>query len=228
MGIFAIGQKPSGAKDPYGLRRAALGVLRILIETPIDLDLEKLLMQAAESLTGQIDATSQVPEVFDYIMERLKAYYTDQSIPADSVDAVLARRITRPADFNQRVRAVTEFRKLPEAESLAAANKRIRNILKKTDEVIPINVDLSLLQDQAEKSLATKIALLEPQVRPLFSAGNYTQGLLLLAGLRETVDLFFDQVMVMVDDENIRLNRLALLSQLENLFLSVADISRLQ
>ncbi len=228
LGIFAIGQKPSGAKDPYGLRRAALGVLRILIETPIDLDLEQLLQQAAEALSVQIDVSSQIPEVFDYIMERLKAYYTDQSIPADSVDAVLAQRITRPADFNQRVRAVTEFRKLPEAESLAAANKRIHNILKKTDETIPACVDSNLLSEQAEKSLATKIASLEPRVRPLFAAAKYTEGLLLLAGLRDPVDTFFDQVMVMVDDQTIRLNRLALLSQLEKLFLSVADLSRLQ
>jgi glycyl-tRNA synthetase beta chain len=228
VGIFAIGLKPSGAKDPYGLRRAALGVLRILIETPLDLDLEKLLQQAAEGLSGQIDAIGITPEVFDYIMERLKAYYTEQSIPPDSVDAVMARRPTRPADFNQRVLAVSEFRKLSEAESLAAANKRIRNILKKADEPIPDTVDPSRLQDPAEKSLHDKITEMAGEVKPIFAVGDYTKGLQLLAGLKEPVDQFFDQVMVMTDDSEIRANRLALLSQLENLFLSVADLSRLQ
>jgi glycyl-tRNA synthetase beta chain len=228
VGIFAIGQRPTGAKDPYGLRRAALGVLRILIETPLDLDLEQLLQQAAEGLAGQVDAMQKIPEVFDYIMERLKAYYSEQSIPSDSIDAVLARRPTRPADFNQRVRAVTEFRKLPAAESLAAANKRIRNILRKTDEAIPDSVDFSKLTDQAETTLANHLKILDQQVTPLFSSGDYADGLRQLASLKEPVDRFFDQVMVMVDDRSIRTNRLALLGQLEDLFLRVADLSRLQ
>ncbi len=228
MGIFAIGQKPTGAKDPYGLRRAALGVLRILIETPLDLDLELLLKQAADGLSGQIDASSQVDEVFNYMMERLKAYYTDQSIPADSIDAIMARHPTRPSYFDRRVRAVSEFRKLPEAGSLAAANKRIRNILKKTHEAIPAQVDSDLLMEEAEKALAMAVAEYSPMVAPLFAKGSYTEGLQLLAGLSETVDLFFDQVMVMTDNQALRHNRLALLNQLENLFLSVADLSRLQ
>lgn len=228
MGIFAIGQKPTGAKDPYGLRRAALGVLRILIETPLDLDLELLLKQAADGLSGQVDASSQVDGVFNYMMERLKAYYTDQSIPADSIDAIMARHPTRPSDFDRRVRAISEFRKLPEAGSLAAANKRIRNILKKTHEAIPAQVDNDLLVEEAEKALALAVAEYSPRVAPLFAKGSYTEGLQMLAGLRETVDLFFDQVMVMTDDQALRHNRLALLNQLENLFLSVADLSRLQ
>ncbi len=228
LGIFAIGQRPTGAKDPYGLRRAALGVLRIMIETPVDLDLEELLKQAADGLQNKVKATPYIEEAFDYMMERLKAYYTDQSIPADSVDAVLARRPTRPADFNQRVLAVTEFRKMPEAQSLSAANKRIRNILRKTDESIPDQFDNNLLEQDAEKALAQSLVELGPQVRPMFEQGLYTQGLQLLAGLRTPVDDFFDQVMVMVDDKSLRQNRLALLTHLENLFLSVADLSRLQ
>ena len=228
MGIFAIGLKPTGAKDPYGLRRAALGVLRILIETPLDLDLEQLLNIAADGLASEIEAKPLIPEVFDYIMERLKAYYTEQSIPADSVDAVMARRPTRPADFNQRVHAVSEFRKLAEAESLAAANKRIRNILKKAEQTIPESVDPTQLTDPAEKALSDKIHEMSIKVKPLFAASDYTQGLQLLASLRDPVDQFFDQVMVMAEDPALRSNRLALLSQLENLFLSVADISRLQ
>jgi glycyl-tRNA synthetase beta chain len=228
MGIFSIGQRPTGAKDPYGLRRAALGVLRVIIETPLDLDLESLLNQAAEALSSQVKAASHVDEVFDYMMERLKAYYTDQGFPPDTIDAVLARRPTRPADLNQRVRAVSEFRKLAEAESLAAANKRIRNILKKSNEVIPAQIDSSMLQEAAEQALAKQLEDLAPKVTPLFQAGEYTQGMQLLAGLRESVDAFFDQVMVMADDQALRLNRLALLAQMESLFLSVADLSRLQ
>ncbi|MEN8177210.1 MAG: glycine--tRNA ligase subunit beta [Pseudomonadota bacterium] len=229
VGIFAIGLRPTGAKDPYGLRRAALGVLRIMIETPLDIDLGMLLEHAADSLKGEINADDQcIGDVFDYMMERLKAYYTDQSIPADSVDAVIARKPTRPADFNQRVLAVTEFRKLPEAESLSAANKRIRNILRKTDEVIPDQFKQDLLEEDAEKALATSLLELGPKVNPLFESGQYTQGMQLLAGLRVTVDDFFDQVMVMVEDTSLRQNRLALLTHLENLFLSVADFSRLQ
>jgi len=228
VGIFAIGLKPSGAKDPYGLRRAALGVLRILIETPLDLDLAWLLEQAAAGLSSQIEASQVIYEVFDYIMERLKAYYSEQSIPADSVDAVMARRPTRPADFNQRVFAVSEFRKLTEAESLAAANKRIRNILRKSNEPIPETIDSTRLEESAETILYEKITKMAAKVQPLFDAGDYTQGLQLLAGLREPVDQFFDQVMVMTENTDTRTNRLALLSQLENLFLSVADLSRLQ
>jgi glycyl-tRNA synthetase beta chain len=228
MGIFAIGLKPSGAKDPYGLRRAALGVLRILIETPLDLDLEQLLKQAAEGLSGQVDASPFISEVFDYIMERLKAYYSELSIPADSVDAVMARRPTRPADFDQRVLAVSDFRKLAAAESLAAANKRIRNILKKTDQAIPDTVDPAIFQDPAETLLFDKITGMSTEVQPMFVAGDYARGLQLLSGLKEPIDQFFDQVMVMAEDPKIRANRLALLSQMENLFLSVADLSRLQ
>jgi glycyl-tRNA synthetase beta chain len=228
MGIFAIGLKPSGAKDPYGLRRAALGVLRILIETPLDLDLEGLLAQAAAGLSGQVDASPIIPEVFDYIMERLKAYYHERSFPADSVDAVLARRPTRPADFDQRVHAVSEFRKLAAAQSLAAANKRIRNILKKSDQAIADAVEPTKLQDPAEKYLFTKIREMGSKVQPMFDASEYTDGLQLLADLKDPVDQFFDEVMVMTDDPAIRANRLALLSEMENLFLSVADLSRLQ
>ncbi len=228
IGIFAIGQRPTGAKDPYGLRRAALGTLRIMIEAPLDLDLEELLKDAAEGLQQEIDAAPYVDEVFDYMMERLKAYYTDQSIPADSVDAVLARRPTRPADFNQRVLAVTEFRKMSEAQSLSAANKRIRNILRKTDEIVPDQWDQNRLEHDAEKALAASLQELGPKVSPLFEEGRYTKGLQILAGLREPVDEFFDQVMVMAEDTSLRQNRLALLTHLENLFLSVADLSRLQ
>lgn len=227
-GIFAIGQKPSGAKDPYGLRRAALAVLRIMIESPLDLDLQELIHQAGQGLSVQVDTKTHLPEVFDYIMARLKAYYSDQSIPNDSVDAVLSLRLTRPADFDKRVRAVTAFRTLSEAESLAAANKRIRNILKKCEDPIPDDIDEFKFIDPEEKSLASAVSMLESQVIPMFKSGKYKDGLQLLANLREPIDLFFDNVMVMTEDQSIRQNRLALLVKLDNLFLTVADLSKLQ
>ena len=228
VGIFAIGQKPTGVKDPFGLRRAALGVLRIIIETPLNLDLEAMLNQAADALCDKVDAKPAVNEVFDYMMDRLKAYYTDRGITADVIDAVLACRPTRPADFDLRVKAVTEFRKLPEAETLSAANKRIRNILRKSEEKYPDKPDSALLAEESEKALFNKLAELTPEVEPLFAAGNYTQALKLLAALRESVDGFFDNVMVNCDDTNLRHNRLALLNTLSSQFLSTADLSKLQ
>jgi glycyl-tRNA synthetase beta chain len=228
VGIFAIGQRPTGVKDPFGLRRAALGVLRILIETPLDLDLEAMLQLAADGLADRVASDSAVGEVFDYMMDRLRAYYTDRGITPDVIDAVLACRPTRPADFDQRVKAVTEFRKLPEAESLSAANKRIRNILRKSDEEYPRQPDASIFEEEAERQLHGKVMELAPLVEPMFAAGDYTQALKLLAALRETVDGFFDQVMVNCEDDAQRRNRLALLNSLAAMFLSAADLSRLQ
>ncbi len=228
VGIFAIGQRPTGVKDPFGLRRAALGVLRILIETTLDLDLEAMLKLAADGLADKVDADAAVGEVFDYMMDRLKAYYADRGISADVIDAVLACRPTRPADFDLRVKAVTEFRKLPEAEGLSAANKRIRNILKKSDEEYPAQPDAAIFEEEAEKELFHKVAELTPVVGPLFAQGDYTQALKLLAALRESVDGFFDKVMVNCEDAGQRRNRLALLHTLSDLFLSAADLSRLQ
>lgn len=228
VGIFAIGQRPTGEKDPFGLRRAALGVLRIMIETPLQLDLESLLKTAAVGLSDKVPAEEATSEVFDYMMERLRAYYADRDIPGDVVDAVLASRPTRPSDFDQRVRAVTAFQRLPEAESLAAANKRIRNILRKAEDTYPQGPDIALLQEASEKALAAQIGELAPEVEPLFAQGQYAEALQKLSRLRGPVDTFFDDVMVMCEDETLRKNRLALLSSLSGLFLQVADISRLQ
>jgi len=228
VGIFAMGQKPTGEKDPFGLRRAALGVLRILIETPLQLDLEILLKKTAEGLSDKLDANTTVPEVFEYMMERLRAYYADHNISADTVDAVLVHRPTQPYDFDLRVRAVATFRELPEAKSLAAANKRIHNILRKADEKFPDKADIALLTEPSERELAKQISNLKPQVEPLFEQGLYTEALQKLAGLRMSVDTFFDDVMVMCEDDCLRKNRLALLASLRGLFLHTADLSRLQ
>ena len=228
VGIFATGQQPTGVKDPFALRRAALGVIRICIEQQLDLDLETLLNAAADALEHKIDARSAVNDVFGYIMDRLLGYYQDKGVDIDLIDAVLATRPTRLLDLDRRIKACQAFRSLPEASSLAAANKRISNILKKTDEVIPEQVDISQLVDNAEKKLATVLNDLNTEVVPLMEAGDYTPALTRLAALRESVDAFFDEVMVMVDDDALRANRLALLRNLSSLFLRVADLSRLQ
>ena len=228
VGTFAIGQIPSGDKDPYALRRAALGVLRIMIECGLDLDLNDVLAQSAQAYPASLAAGNVVEQVFDFMMERLRAYYLESGTPPDVFDAVLAQRPTRPFDFEMRIRAVSAFRAMPEAQSLAAANKRIRNILKQVEEDIPAEVAADQLVEPAEQTLYRQLASLSEQVTPLFDAGEYTPALQRLAGLREAVDGFFDKVMVMTDDEKLRRNRLALLTRLNGLFLRAADFSRLQ
>lgn len=227
MGIFAIGMKPTGSKDPFSLRRAALGLLRIIIEGNLNLDLKAMLTQAAKGLSDKVDATPAIEDTFAFIMERLKAYYQDQGISSDTVNAVASLNPSHPLDFDQRVKAVAEFAKMAESESLAAANKRISNILKKVDTDIPMQVDESLLNETQEKTLYDAVSTQQKIVQPLFANGDYSTALTSLAILREDVDNFFDNIMVMDDNEALKNNRLALLSQLRNLFLEVADLSRL-
>ena len=305
-GIFGLGQAPSGDKDPYALRRAALGVLRIIIEAGLDLDLDEMIEaafegyagQAAEASGGQAEtgagaaapAGGPAPDTQDsaarkdrsggtalpaamhlpdaaadlrrFMMERLRGYFADRSIPADVFNAVLAKQPARPLDFAHRVRAVEAFRALPEAASLAAANKRIRNILRQAEQAgidippvgpplsrggagsagifgiaagsaagvgdFPSDADSSLLREDAERSLAARLAEIEPQARGMLDAGEYTAALACLAGLRDGVDAFFDTVKVMDDDETLRGNRLALLARIGALFMETADISLLQ
>jgi len=228
LGIFAIGQKPTGEKDPFALRRAALGSLRILIECNLDLDLKTVLAYAAKAYTDQVEGEKAIEDVINFMLERLKVYYTSQSISVDVYDAVIALRPTRPLDFDKRVHAVNEFRKLDEAESLAAANKRIGNILKKVDGKLPTLVDINLLQEAAETSLNDLLQKMSELVNPKLDAGHYSEALQELAGMRDTIDAFFDQVMVMADDESLKNNRIALLNQLHSLFIKAADLSRLQ
>ena len=229
VGIFAISQEPSGDKDPYALRRAALGTLRIIIESKLklDLDLYQLLITAMANLPNTLKKDSTAPQVFNFMMERLRGYYHEQGIRPDVFEAVLANRPTRPSDFNQRIHAVSAFRALPEAESLAAANKRIRNILNKTSETIPSTVNETLLSEPAEHDLFKKVTELHKEVIVRFENRNYEGAMKLLASLREPVDTFFDKIMVMADDAALRANRLALLKQLGDLMNHVADISKL-
>ncbi len=228
VGIFGIGQPPSGDKDPFALRRAAVGVLRILVEGGLPLDLTWALAEARGGYDGRISAPDVEEQVFTFMLERLRAWYQEEGVRPDVFEAVLATRPVRPLDFHHRIHAVAAFRELPEAESLAAANKRVHNILKKTEEAIPAAVDAGRLVESAERELADQVAAQREAVRPLLDNGDYTEALRRLAGLRAVVDAFFDQVLVMAEDPAVRANRLALLSGLRGLFLEVADISRLQ
>jgi len=230
-GIFAIGMKPTGSKDPFSLRRAALGVLRIMIEGKLDLNLKHLLEMAHAEVIKALDdntITNNMDETFAYIMERLRAYYQDQGITPDIVDAVASLKPSHPLDFDQRVKAVAQFKHLEAAESLAAANKRISNILKKVTTPIADQVNEALFIEPQEKALYQAVLVQQERVKPLFESGDYASALNSLAALRNDVDTFFDGVMVMADDEQLKNNRLALLKQLRNLFLDIADLSRLQ
>ena len=222
LGIFAIGKAPTGAKDPFALRRAAIGLLRIIIECELDIDLAKLLEHAAPAFPESVNAGGSVADVLSFLQERLKRYYLDEGIDNDTLSAVLAVAGTRPLDFHQRLQAVTAFRSLAAAEGLAAANKRIANILKKNNINAGNVIDLSLLHEEAETRLAEKLEEHRQKLEPLLNNRDYQASLSLLAGLRESVDDFFDQVMVMCDDEKIRQNRLALLQNLNKLFLEIS------
>lgn len=229
VGIFGIGQLPTGSKDPFALRRASLGVLRIIVERGLDLDLRQLLETARTAYTVDFAKKDElVDTVLAYMIERFRAWYEEENISAEVFLAVSAKNLSRPLDINQRVQAVHRFSQLPEASALASANKRVSNILAKqgAGSELPAVQD-NLLSEPAEQELARQVAAQQKIVQPLFAARKYREGLEQLAGLRAAVDAFFDSVMVMTDDEAVRNNRLALLSQLRNLFLEVADISLL-
>ncbi|WP_058553908.1 glycine--tRNA ligase subunit beta [Thiohalocapsa sp. ML1] len=229
IGIFAIGERPSGVKDPYGLRRAAIGVLRILIETPLPLDLRKLISDAAADLPETLGASEAVDDTYAYIVERLRGYYADQGINASVVDAVLAVEPAAPSDIDKRVRAVAGFAELEAAAALAAANKRIANIFKKAEVAAqPGDIDPTLFEFPAEQALAATLAAVRRRVVPLLEKADYAAALNELALLRGDVDAYFDAVLVMDKDPRVRRNRLALLSQIGSLFASIADISKLR
>jgi glycyl-tRNA synthetase beta chain len=229
LGIFAAGEKPTGDKDPFGLRRAALGALRIMKEHYLDLRLDELLARGIEefgqSLDSAIEPATLQAEVRAFLLERLKGLYTEQGIPVESFQAVVGTDFGGIADFDRRLHAVIQFGHFPEAASLAAANKRIRNILRKADSQIPGTVDAALFRQEEEKRLNRQITDMTSRVLPLLEQGDYEGTLRALAELRGPVDDFFDQVMVMDDDLAVRGNRLALLNSLGNLFLEVADVS---
>ena len=226
-GIFGIGQAPKGSADPFALRRAALGALRIIVEKNLPLDLEDLVKKSTALFGDKLTNQNVVTDVVDFMLGRFRAWYQDEGIAVDVIQAVLARRPTRPADFDARVRAVSHFRTLDSAEALAAANKRVSNILAKADAAIG-EINLTACVEPAEKALAEAVLALRAEVQPLIAQGDYTAVLDKLANLRAPVDSFFDNVMVNAEDPALRQNRLAILNTLQGLFLQVADISVLQ
>ncbi|WP_443090897.1 glycine--tRNA ligase subunit beta [Basfia succiniciproducens] len=227
-GIFGIGQAPKGSADPFALRRAALGALRIIVEKNLPLDLAEIVKKSTALFANRLTNQNVVDDVVDFMLGRFRAWYQDEGIAVDVIQAVLARRPTKPADFDARVRAVSHFRTLDSAEALAAANKRVSNILAKIEGEISSKIDRTLLLEPEEKALAEQVLALQSELAPLFAKGEYQPALDRLAGLREVIDNFFDKVMVNAEDEKLRQNRQAILNTLRNLFLQVADISLLQ
>jgi len=225
-GIFGIGQKPSGTKDPFALRRAAIGVFRIVLERKLDLDLAELIGQAVA--LQPVKAADTAGEVLAYLQERMRAHYLEAGYPAESFDAVLATLTTRPLDFDSRMQALAAFRERPEAESLAAANKRIANILRKSEAAdVPQTVDASRLLVPAEKNLHEAVDAVAAKVTADIGSRRYDAALASLAGLRPAIDAFFNDVMVNDPDPALRANRLALVSRVRGLFAGVADFSKL-
>ena len=227
VGIFGIGQLPKGDKDPFALRRAAIGVLRIVTELSLPLDLETLVSKAIDVYGDKLTNDETQSQVVDFVLGRFTALLQDQAIAIDVIQAVAARRPTKPADYLARVHAVDKFRALEEAEALAAANKRVANILAKQNVEVTdtVNIDESLLAEEAEKALYVELKAAQKEVDIAVPSQDYTRILTALATLRNVIDNFFDNVMVMADDEAVKNNRLALLSLLRQLFLTTADIS---
>ena len=229
-GVFSIGKKPTGNRDPFGLRRAALGIIRILIEGGMDVELKELIAKAVDRQPkGKIDKDTLVEELASFIGDRLRRYFLDRDaeLATETFDAVMARQPASLVDFELRLQAVQAFLELDEAQSLAAANKRIANILRQAEVTETSDIDEKLLEPGAERLLYDALVSAEATVRPLLDERDYTRSLQELAALRQPVDTFFDDVMVMADDDAVRTNRLALLAGLRTLFLDVADISRL-
>ena len=225
VGIFGIGQTPKGDKDPFALRRASIGVLRIIVEKSLPLDLNDLVEASIATFGDKIKVDNLQTKVVDFILARFKAWYAEQGIATGVVQAVAANRPTRPADFAARVEAVKSFNTLESAEALAAANKRVANILAKNVFKEELSFNKALLEEPAEIALANSLESVEARIQPMLDQSDYTSALVVLAELRQPIDEFFENVMVMADDESIKRNRLTLLSRLRGLFLCCADIS---
>ncbi|MGP1959860.1 MAG: glycine--tRNA ligase subunit beta [Arsenophonus sp. NC-TX2-MAG3] len=228
VGIFGIGQPPKSSKDPFALRRAALGVLRIIVEKGYDLDLLELTQQAVELYGNKLTNKNVVDDVVKFMLGRFRAWYQEQGYRIDTIQAVLACSPTKPIDIVARIKAVTHFQTLAAAKALTAANKRVSNILNISDDILNKNVSMTVLKSPEEITLAVHLIRLQHKLIPLFADRKYQSVLIELASLHEVIDAFFDNVMVMDADQIVRINRLTLLSQLRNLFLQVADISLLQ
>lgn len=225
VGIFGIGQTPKGDKDPFALRRASIGVLRIIVDKSLPLDLVDLVDASIATFGDKINSENLQVKVVDFILARFKAWYAEQGIASGVVQAVAVNRPTRPADFAARVEAVKSFKTLESSDALAAANKRVANILSKNVYNEKLIFNKALLIEPAEIALADSLESVEVRIQPMLSQSDYTNALVALAELRQPIDEFFDNVMVMADDESVKRNRLTLLSRLRSLFLCCADIS---
>ncbi|NVZ73036.1 glycine--tRNA ligase subunit beta [Pseudomonas costantinii] len=225
VGIFGIGMLPTGSKDPYALRRAALGVLRILIDKKLDLDLTQAVVFAVGQFGGKVKQAGLAEQVLEFVFDRLRARYEDEGVDVSVYLSVRALQPGSALDFDQRVQAVQAFRKLPEADALAAVNKRVSNLLSKADNLGNAKVDPGLFADAKEFSLNSAIAKAENAVKPLLAERNYAEALACLASLREPVDAFFEAVMINAEDAGVRKNRYAMLARLRGLFIDIADIS---
>ncbi|OUL56303.1 glycine--tRNA ligase subunit beta [Pseudoalteromonas ulvae] len=228
VGIFGIGQAPKGDKDPFALRRAAIGALRIMVEKELSLDVNDIIAKAISLFGDKLSNDKVAEDVFEFLLGRFRSWYQDQGIEVDIIQAVLARRPSQPVDFDRRVKAVSHFRSLEQASALAAANKRVANILAKNDFTAADSINESLLIEDAEKALAAEVKRYQQELTEAIASGDYQAVLVSLADIREPVDVFFDNVMVMAEDEAVKQNRFTLLSELRSLFLQVADISVLQ
>ena len=227
VGIFGIGQLPKGDKDPFALRRAAIGVLRTIVDNNLELDLSDLISDAAEALTGKLTNDDMYENVMSFVLGRFNAIYQDAGIDTDVIQAVSAKRPTRPNDFDSRIQAIAKFKRNPAAQSLAAAHKRAANILNKNASGLTLTFDKALLVDEEETSLYKALMESNANTQSALARQDYDQVLSDIALLKEPVDAFFDNVMVMADDEGLKLNRLALLQDLRSVFEYIADISRL-
>ena len=225
VGIFGIGMLPTGSKDPYALRRAALGVLRILIDKKLDLDLTQAVVFAVGQFGGKVKQAGLAEQVLEFVFDRLRARYEDEGVDVSVYLSVRALQPGSALDFDQRVQAVQAFRKLPEADALAAVNKRVSNLLSKAEGLGNADVDPGLFADAKEFSLNSAIAKAENAVKPLIAERNYAEALARLATLREPVDAFFEAVMINAEDAGVRKNRYAMLARLRGLFINIADIS---
>jgi len=221
-GIYGIGQGPTGSKDPYALRRMALGLLRIMVEGQLNLDLKALIAQSLSLHSSKVDASS-ADDIYQFMMDRLRAYYKEQKVSAKAFEAVLTVRPESPYDFHRRVEALNLFTQQSESESLIESNKRIANILKEHDN-LGTDVDTSVFVEDAEKALYEAVSNV---AKDLSLSADYEQTMNKLLGLKDSIDSFFDQVMVNTDDEILKRSRLTLLNWVRSLFLSVADISYL-
>lgn len=228
VGIFGINQAPKGDKDPFALRRAAIGLIRIIIEKSLAIDINDLIEKSISLYEDKLSNDNTQEQVIDFVMGRFRAYYQEQDIRVDIIQAVLAKKPTAPLDFEKRIKAVSFFSELAESQTLAAANKRVGNILAKFDGQLSDGFDKQFASEAAEQTLAETFAAISAKIEPLVAKQDYQAALQELAQLKEPIDTFFDSVMVMADDEQVKVNRLTLLNAIRNSFFAIADISLLQ